>query len=64
MAGLSELDDKALLHEYRWSIERLESLDPTLPKPMRDIRATYRDYLAQELARRGVLTNRDAKTLG
>ena len=55
MAGLAELDDKLLLQEYRWSIKRLENLDPALPKPMHDIRAQYRDYLAEKLAARGVL---------
>ena len=58
MGGLTDLDDKLLLQEYQWSIKRLETLDPALPRPMHDIRATYRDYLAEELARRGVLPNR------
>jgi hypothetical protein len=55
MAEVSELDDMALLHEYRWSIKSLERLDPALPKPMHDIRAEYRDYLARKLAGRGLL---------
>jgi hypothetical protein len=58
MAGLSELDDNALLHEYRQSIKRLLSLDPALPKPMHEIRAKYRDYLADELAKRGLLSTK------
>jgi len=56
MARLSDLDDKALLHEYRRSIERLAKLDPALPKAMHDIRAKYRDYVARELIARGLLT--------
>ncbi len=55
MAAVSELDDKMLLQEYRWSIKSLERLDPALPKPMHDIRAKYRDYLAEKLAGRGLL---------
>jgi hypothetical protein len=54
MAGLSELDDKALLREYRLSLKRLERLDPELPKAMYEIRAKYRDYVAQELTKRGL----------
>ena len=57
MAGISDLDNRVLLREYRQSIKRLESLDPALPKPMHDIRAKYRDYLAEELAERGLLAN-------
>ena len=57
MTRLSELDDKELLHEYRESIERLEKLDPGLPKAMHEIRAKYRDYVGQEVAARGLLTS-------
>lgn len=57
MTRLSELDDKALLHEYRESIERLENLDPGLPKAMHEIRAKYRDYVGQEVVARGLLTS-------
>ena len=60
MAAVSELDDKMLLQEYRWSIKSLEHLDPALPKPMHDIRAKYRDYLAEKLAVRGLLDSRGA----
>ena len=55
MAAVSELDDKMLLQEYRWSIKSLERLDPALPKLMHEIRAKYRDYLAEKLAGRGLL---------
>lgn len=43
-----------LLSEYRHSIGRLKSLDPSLPPWMQDIRAKYRDYIAEELAARGL----------
>ena len=52
---LSHVRDEILLHEYRESIERLKKLDPTLPRSMHEIRAKYRDYIAQELAKRGLL---------
>jgi hypothetical protein len=55
MAGLSELDDRMLLREYQRSVKRLERLDPALPRAMYDIRAKYRDYVAHELTKRGLL---------
>ena len=58
MAGLTELDEKALRHEYQRSIKVLEDLDPASPKSMYDIRAKYRDYVAQEMTKRGLLLKR------
>jgi hypothetical protein len=57
MAGLSELDDETLMREYRWAFKHLTSLDPELPKPIRDIRASYWDYIGEELAARGLITS-------
>jgi hypothetical protein len=56
---LREADDDALLQEYKRSIKRLESLDPSLPKGWRDIRVMYHDYIGQELARRRLLSLRE-----
>ena len=64
MARLSDLDDKALLDEYRHSIKRLENLDPTVPRSMHDIRAKYRDYLGKELTARRLLTPSEMDRLG
>jgi hypothetical protein len=57
VAGLSDLDDEALLREYRWAFKHLASLDPASPKPMRDIRTSYWDYIGEELAARGLITS-------
>ena len=57
MAGLSDLDDEALLREYRWAFKSFASLDPTTPQPMRDIRTSYWDYIGEELAARGLITS-------
>ena len=55
MVKLSELSTDVLLIEYQQSIKRLKDLDPMLPKVVRDIRGQYRDYIGEELAKRGLL---------
>jgi hypothetical protein len=56
---LCEAADDVLLREYKLSIQRLESLDPSLPKGAHEIRIKYHDYIGQELARRGLLKLED-----
>jgi len=60
MRRLSEVDDETLLQEYRDSIERVKCLHADLPRNMYEIRLRYRDYLAQEVAARGLLGNATA----
>ena len=55
MRKLSDLEDNVLMIEYQQIVERLQSLDPELPKGMREIRVKYRDYVATELLARGLL---------
>ena len=50
--AISDLDDAALLEEYRRSIRRLQSLDRAAPVWTHDIRLMYHDYLADEVAAR------------
>ena len=50
--AISDLEDAALLEEYRRSIRRLQSLDRTAPVWTHDIRLMYHDYLADEVAAR------------
>jgi hypothetical protein len=64
VAGFSDLDDEALLREYRWVIKHLTSLDPAVPKPMRDIRTSYWDYIGEELAARGLITSNPSRAPG
>jgi len=62
MRRLCEVDDATLLQEYREIVDRVKSLHPELPKRMFEIRVSYRDYLAQELLRRGLSTALDRPT--
>ena len=51
---LSELNDDLLLRDYRQSIQRLKTLDPTAPKWVREIRVMYHTYVGKEIAARGL----------
>jgi hypothetical protein len=55
MIRLSDLNTEVLLIEYQQSVKRLKSLDPRVPEVVRDIRTQYRDYIGEELAKRGLL---------
>jgi hypothetical protein len=60
MRRLCDIDDETLLQEYRESVERVNCLHPDLPRRMYEIRVTYREYLREELDRRGLSTQNGA----
>ena len=55
---ISDLDNDTLLQEFTRSITRLRSLDRAAPKWTHDIRLMYHDYLADEVAARGLRIER------
>ena len=64
MRRLCEVDDETLLREYRDSVERVNCLHPDLPKRMYEIRVSYREYLREEMDRRGLPTKVDSARAG